>query len=47
MAAVKKHATKPLDVHLMIVEPDKFIPEFAKAGADMIYGALRSMHTST
>ncbi|WP_231459481.1 ribulose-phosphate 3-epimerase [Pedobacter sp. Leaf132] len=36
MAAVKKHAEKPLDVHLMIVEPDKFIPEFAKAGADMI-----------
>lgn len=36
MAAVKKHATKPLDVHLMIVEPDKFIAEFATAGADRI-----------
>ncbi|RZK17219.1 MAG: ribulose-phosphate 3-epimerase [Pedobacter sp.] len=36
MAAVKKYATKPLDVHLMIVEPDKFIPEFAEAGADRI-----------
>lgn len=36
MAAVKKHAAKPLDVHLMIVEPDKYIEEFAKAGADRI-----------
>ena len=36
MTAVKKHATKPLDVHLMIVEPDKYIEDFAKAGADRI-----------
>lgn len=47
MAAVKKHSTKPLDVHLMIVEPDKFIPEFAKAGADRItvhYEACTHLH---
>ena len=47
MAAVKKHATKPLDVHLMIVEPDKFIPDFAKAGADRItvhYEACTHLH---
>jgi len=47
MAAVKKHARKPLDVHLMIVEPDKFIPEFAKAGADRItvhYEACTHLH---
>lgn len=47
MTAVKKHATKPLDVHLMIVEPDKFIPEFAKAGADRItvhYEACTHLH---
>lgn len=47
MAAVKKHATKPLDVHLMIVEPDKFIPEFARAGADRItvhYEACTHLH---
>ncbi|MCX2476113.1 ribulose-phosphate 3-epimerase [Pedobacter sp. MC2016-05] len=47
MAAVKKHATKPLDVHLMIVNPDKFIPEFAKAGADRItvhYEACTHLH---
>jgi ribulose-phosphate 3-epimerase len=33
---VKKHATKPLDVHLMIVEPDKYIEPFRKAGADIL-----------
>ncbi|UKT65639.1 ribulose-phosphate 3-epimerase [Pedobacter mucosus] len=47
MAAVKKHATKPLDVHLMIVEPDKFIPEFAQSGADRItvhYEACTHLH---
>ncbi len=30
--AIKKHATKPLDVHLMIVEPDKYIQTFANLG---------------
>jgi ribulose-phosphate 3-epimerase len=33
MKAVKKHAKKPLDVHLMIVEPDRYLKEFAEAGA--------------
>ena len=33
---VKKHAKKPLDVHLMIVNPDKYIDEFYKAGADIL-----------
>ncbi len=33
MDAVKKYATKPLDVHLMIVNPDQYIERFAKAGA--------------
>jgi len=32
--AIKKHATKPLDVHLMIEKPERYIEEFAKAGAD-------------
>lgn len=36
MEAVKKHATKPLDVHLMIVDPDRYIKEFAEKGADSI-----------
>ena len=30
--AVAEHATKPLDVHLMIVNPDQFIEEYAKLG---------------
>lgn len=34
--AIKKLATKPLDVHLMIVEPEKYIEDFRKAGADII-----------
>jgi len=34
--AVKKYAKKPLDVHLMIVEPERYITEFAEAGADRI-----------
>jgi len=33
---VKKYSKLPLDCHLMIVEPEKFIAEFAKAGADYI-----------
>ncbi len=34
--AIRKMATKPLDVHLMIVEPEKYIESFRKAGADVI-----------
>ena len=34
--AVKRIATRPLDVHLMIEEPDRYIEEFVKAGASMI-----------
>jgi ribulose-phosphate 3-epimerase len=34
--AVKKATPLPLDVHLMIVEPDRFIEDFRKAGADWI-----------
>jgi ribulose-phosphate 3-epimerase len=34
--AVKRIATLPLDVHLMIEEPDRYIEEFVKAGASMI-----------
>ncbi|HMG15765.1 MAG TPA: ribulose-phosphate 3-epimerase [Saprospiraceae bacterium] len=33
---IKRVATKPLDVHLMMVEPEKYIEEFRKAGADII-----------
>ena len=34
--AIKRVATKPLDVHLMIEEPDRYIEDFAAAGANMI-----------
>ena len=34
--AIKRVATKPLDVHLMIVEPEKYVEAFAKAGADVL-----------
>lgn len=34
--AIKKHATKPLDVHLMIVEPERYIKTFKEAGADIL-----------
>jgi len=44
---VNKLCTKPLDVHLMIVEPEKYIADFRKAGADIItvhYEACPHLH---
>lgn len=44
---MKKMAKKPLDVHLMIVEPEKYIEEFREAGADVItvhYEACPHLH---
>lgn len=35
--AIRPYTQKPLDVHLMIVEPEKYVADFAKAGADHIY----------
>jgi len=34
--AIRPHTNKPLDVHLMIVEPDRQVEAFAKSGADII-----------
>jgi ribulose-phosphate 3-epimerase len=34
--AVRRAATKPVNVHLMIVEPERYIADFAEAGADHI-----------
>ncbi|MFT6177434.1 MAG: ribulose-phosphate 3-epimerase, partial [Bacteroidia bacterium] len=36
MKAIQKHATKPLDVHLMIVNPDQYIQQCADDGAEVI-----------
>ncbi len=36
VAALRKRTRLPLDVHLMIVEPERYIPEFVAAGADMV-----------
>jgi len=45
--AIKKHAKKTMDVHLMIVNPDKFIADFKKVGADILtvhYEACPHLH---
>lgn len=34
--SVKRHAKKPLDVHLMIVQPERYLKTFRDAGADVI-----------
>jgi len=36
ISALRPHTSLPFDVHLMIVEPSRYIEEFAKAGADWI-----------
>lgn len=46
---MKKVATKPFDVHLMIVEPEKYFEEFKAAGADVLtvhYEASVHLHRS-
>lgn len=43
MEAVKKHCKKPLDVHLMIVEPEKYVERFVKAGADILTVHLETL----
>ena len=36
VGAIRKRTRLPLDVHLMIVEPERYIPEFVRAGADIV-----------
>ena len=36
ISQINKKATKPLDVHLMIVQPERYIEQFFKAGADIL-----------
>jgi ribulose-phosphate 3-epimerase len=47
LSVIHKHATKPLDVHLMIVDPDRYISTFAKLGSDILtvhYEACTHLH---
>ena len=45
--AIKRHATKPLDVHLMIQQPERYLAAFQKAGASVLtvhYEACPHLH---
>jgi ribulose-phosphate 3-epimerase len=47
MNAIQKHAKKFIDVHLMIVEPEKYVEEFINYGADLVsvhYEACTHLH---
>lgn len=47
MKAISKHAKKPLDVHLMIVNPDKYIKDCKNSGAEWVtvhYEACTHLH---
>lgn len=47
LKAISKHATKTIDVHLMIVDPDRYIKTFADLGSDILtvhYEACTHLH---
>ena len=47
LKAIAKHATKPLDVHLMIVDPDRYIDTFSELGSEILtvhYEACKHLH---
>ena len=47
LKAISKHANKTIDVHLMIVDPDRYITTFADLGADILtvhYEACTHLH---
>lgn len=49
LKAIQKHAKKPLDVHLMIVEPERYFEEFKKVGAQILsvhVEACKHLHRS-
>lgn len=49
LAAINKHAKKTIDVHLMIVDPDRYIDTFKALGADVLtvhYEACTHLHRS-
>lgn len=46
---IKEYAKKPMDVHLMIVEPDRYFERFKEVGADILsihYEACKHLHRS-
>ncbi len=44
LESIKKHCRLPLDAHLMIENVDKYIPDFIKAGADMVSIHIENNH---
>jgi ribulose-phosphate 3-epimerase len=47
LKAISKHARKPLDVHLMIVDPDRYVKTFAELGSNILtvhYEACTHLH---
>tara|TARA_B110000305_G_C19181014_1_gene512006 strand:+ start:96 stop:746 length:651 start_codon:yes stop_codon:yes gene_type:complete len=47
LKSIKEHAKKTIDVHLMIVNPDQYVEEFAESGADILtvhYEACPHLH---
>lgn len=47
LEAIKKHANKTIDVHLMIIEPDRYIKKFSDLGSDILtvhYEACSHLH---
>ncbi|MBQ3681173.1 MAG: ribulose-phosphate 3-epimerase, partial [Paludibacteraceae bacterium] len=47
MSTLKQKSYKPLDVHLMIVDPDRYVKRFKEAGADILnvhYEACTHLH---
>ena len=47
MKSIQQHAKKFVDVHLMIVEPEKYVEEFINHGADLVsvhYEACTHLH---
>jgi ribulose-phosphate 3-epimerase len=49
LKAIQKHVQKPLDVHLMIVDPDRYIETFAALGSEILtvhYEACTHLHRS-
>ncbi len=49
LKAIQKHAKKPLDVHLMIIDPDRYVETFSDLGAEILtihFEACNNLHRS-